>query len=166
VADPRPPTASAREPRDTLEYARDVARDLRSLAESTTHRLNAGAESFTLLRKAVADAEATAKAANAVALEAAAVKPIPWTRVIPICLVLLSGFAGVVATMARTPSRDLVEGHAAALEAGLRSLEAEIVAAQKSLIETNAAVKLLGEVASRRLDVLEQAARATRKGGK
>lgn len=143
-----------------------MARDLRSLAESTSHKLNAGAESFTLLRKAVADAEATAKAANAVALAAAAVKPIPWVRVIPICLVLLSGFAGVVATMARTPSRELVEERAAALEAELRSREAEIVAAQKELIEIGAALKSQGEVASRRLDALEQATRAARKGGK
>lgn len=163
--DSRPPTSTPRGARDTLDEVRDVARDLRSLDERINTRLSAGAESFSTLRRAVSDAEAKAAKAEEIAARAVSAKPIPWVRVIPIVLTLLTGFAAVVATMARTPSREFVESRTGALEASLRALQTDIVALQKELIEVRAALKSAGDLASRRLDALEKP-QAVRRGAR
>lgn len=145
---PRPvPRIPPRDTDDVMRDAvRDFARDLEAVQERfdndlsgavqrISDRLERGVESFTRLDERVTQAEHTAKAANDVALRAAAVKPIPWVRVVPILLVLLTGFAGVVATMARTPSRDFVDDRIAGALSQARALEGQLVELQKQLIE-------------------------------
>ncbi len=160
-----PRTPPPRAARDTLDEVRDVARDLRSLDERVKGRLDSGAESFTRLDERVRQAELTARAANEMALRASAPKPIPWVRVVPIILTLLAGFAAVVSTMARTPSRSDVEARATALEGELGLLQSKLVALQIELSSTRAALDSIREVALRRLEVIERAA-LPRKTGK
>lgn len=179
---PRTPRPALRiPPRDTQDMLRDMGRDLDAVQERFANdlsgavqrisdRLERGVESFTRLDERVTQAEQTAKAANEVAVRAAAVKPIPWVRVIPILITLLAGFAAVVATMARTPSRDDVEERFAEAVGQARALEAELVELKESLIELRGQLAVaqtnLANAIARQEIVNRRAAQGPIKGGR
>lgn len=140
-------------PRDTLELVRDVqrdveglgervGRDLAQLAERIDARLANGAEAFTRFDERVAvalerarEADRRAEEAKEIARAAAAAKPIPWLRVVPIITSILVLAGTVVVSMDRKPGREELDAleaesvqRATALAAELRDLDRRMAA--------------------------------------
>lgn len=144
----RPPTRVP--PRDTGDLLRDLARDLDTLGNGLTHkvekladdtnaRFGRGADSFTRTDEKVKGLDVRLESVEREVL----VKPIPWTRVVPISLSILVLAASIVLSMERKMDRDAFELYRDKTNTRIETLEKELSVYKTTLEFTRGVLETL-----------------------
>lgn len=131
--------------RDTGDDLRSLERDVAVLSESISQRLERGIESFARLTQRVEIVERVADGASTVATIAAAPKPFPLWKILPVILTVLVLSGSIVTSLARIPGREELDAVREQAAIAHREDEAEIVALQKEAIALRLELRALRE---------------------